>query len=145
MGAATNPARICPECGTRNSGLSLFCAECGASLTSAAPATDNDTQTTITFRPTTDSPESDPYSTQQFQPQSTFGNTATSTYSSASYDPDDSTSIGTASAYRPEPESRRGLVLGWIAAILILLVIAWLVWTSFLDPDTRDSITGLFT
>jgi hypothetical protein len=37
------------------------------------------------------------------------------------------------------------MVLGWIAGILILLVIGYLGWTSFLGEETRDSIIGLFT
>jgi hypothetical protein len=69
MGASATPARICPECGTRNSGLSLFCSECGASLTNAATAGATDAQTTTTFSPVTPAPSSDPYTTQQFQPQ----------------------------------------------------------------------------
>jgi hypothetical protein len=35
-------------------------------------------------------------------------------------------------------------VLGWIAAVLILLVIGFFAWSSLLDPGTRDSITGIF-
>lgn len=142
MGAASTPARICPECGTRNSGMSLFCAECGASLTAAASAPDDDSQTTITFRPTTGAAPDDPYSTQEFQPQSPYNGTGTATHPAVDA-PADGTTDRTP-RMTPEPESRRGLVLGWIAGILILLVIAWFGWTDLLDAGTRDSITGLF-
>jgi hypothetical protein len=143
MGAASTPIRICPECGTRNSGLSLFCAECGASLTHAVVDGADDSQTTATYRPLpAKEPSSDPYATQQFTPQAiaaiqpsgTNGDGHTRSVSSA-----------ITSEYVPNTESRRGLVLGWIAGVLILLVIGYLGWTSFLDPDTRDSIIGIFS
>jgi hypothetical protein len=141
MGAAPTPARICPECGTTNSGLSLFCSECGASLTNATTENAADSQTTTTFRPVTeDAATSDPYTTQQFQPQARPASSGTETPGTAWIAPDATSAVG----YRQE-ESRRGLVLGWIAGVLILLVIGYLGWTSFLDPDTRDSITGLFS
>jgi hypothetical protein len=143
MGAASTPIRICPECGTRNSGLSLFCAECGASLTHAVVDGADDSQTTATYRPLpTDEPASDPYATQQFTPQS-----AVVTQSSEAKG-DGQTWTGSnriTSEYVTDTENRRGLVLGWIASVLILLVIGYLGWTSFLDPNTRDSIIGIFS
>lgn len=130
MGAASTPARICPECGTRNSGLSLFCAECGASLTNATIVDGTDSQTTTVFHPVTEPPSPSSYDTQEFRTQSTAPTMS---------------EFGLTRAWDDRPESRRGLVLGWIAGILILLVIGWLGWTSFLDPDTRYSIIGLFS
>jgi hypothetical protein len=143
MGAAPTPARICPECGTSNSGLSLFCSECGASLTNAALEGAGDNQTTTTFRPVTDDRTlSDPYATQQFEPQVRSQSTATGiTPSGPAWTAPVS---GSTTGYRRE-ENRRGLVLGWIAGVLILVVIGYLGWTSFLDPDTRDSIIGIFS
>lgn len=147
MGAAMTSTRICPECGTPNSGLSLFCSECGASLTGALshPANDPDDQATAAFRPVTDEPvASDPYATQQFRvtaassPQTTISDVSSASPAGVS------ATSGTSGSLRPD-EGQRGLVLGWIAAILILLVIGYLGWTSFLDPDTRDSIIGIFT
>lgn len=141
MGAAPTPARICPECGTSNSGLSLFCAECGASLTNAVTEDAVDSEATATFRPVSrDAVSPDPYATQEFQPQAAAQNTA------AGVAPAEPAWSAPASTYRDRrEESRRGLVLGWIAGVLILLVIGYLGWTSFLDPDTRDSIIGVFS
>jgi hypothetical protein len=139
MGAASTPARICPDCGTRNSGLSLFCAECGASLTDAATESSTDSQTTTTFTPVADSQPSDPYATQQFQPQ------VTGTDSPAAAPPWVEPGYAPVTGYTGDDIGSRGMVLGWIAGVLILLVIAYLSWTSFLDQATRDSIIGIFT
>lgn len=140
MGASPTPARICPECGTRNSGLSLFCSECGASLTNAATEGATDSQTTSTFSPVTEQPAPDPYATQQFQPQQ-----ATSAQPAASQDWVAPTYADDTSRYGTTDIGSRGMVLGWIAGILILLVIGYLGWTSFLGEGTRDSIIGVFT
>jgi hypothetical protein len=138
MGAASTPARICPDCGTRNSGLSLFCAECGASLTNAVTESDDDSQATTTFTPVAEQQPSDPYATQQFQPQSTATSSpAAPPWVEPGYSP--------VTAYAGDDIGTRGMVLGWIAGVLILLVIAYLGWTSFLDQGTRDSIIGIFT
>jgi hypothetical protein len=137
MGASATPARICPECGTRNSGLSLFCSECGASLTNAAAEGTSESQTTTTFSPVSVPPSTDPYATQQFLPQPASTTPATAIPAQD----------WTAPAYAStgvEDIGSRGMVLGWIAGILILLVIGYLGWTSFLGEGTRDSIIGLF-
>jgi hypothetical protein len=47
--------------------------------------------------------------------------------------------------YTGDDIGSRGMVLGWIAGVLILLVIAYLGWISFLDQGTRDSIIGIFS
>jgi uncharacterized membrane protein YvbJ len=131
MGAASTPARICPECGTRNSGLSLFCSECGESLTNAALA-DSGNQTTSAFRPVHGMPADDADMTQAIPIQPSMTGVPEAAH------------ISTWESRQPV-ESRRGMVLGWIAGVLILLVIAWLGWTSFLDPGIRDDIIGLFS
>lgn len=146
MGASATPARICPECGTRNSGLSLFCSECGASLTNAATEGSSDNQTTTTFSPITSPPSSDPYATQQFQPQSASPAQSTASSSPAAVPEWSNPAYGAGtSRYDADDIGSRGLVLGWIAGVLILLVIGYLGWTSFLDEGTRDSIIGIFT
>ncbi len=146
MGAASTPARICPECGARNSGLSLFCAECGASLTNAASEGATSDQTTTTFTPVSEPADADPYATQQFRPQSTSGSQQTAIGLPPAQ-------VGWAESIIPAPgisDTRddigsRGMVLGWIAAILILLVIAVFAWSTLLDQGTRDSVIGIFT
>lgn len=142
MGASATPARICPECGTRNSGLSLFCSECGASLTNAAIEGAPDAQTTTTFSPVSPTPPSDPYATQQFQPQQATSVQPASSAAQATTPGWATTTFGNSVN---EDIGSRGMVLGWIAGILILLVIGYLGWTSFLGEETRDSIIGLFT
>lgn len=145
MGAAATPARICPECGARNSGLSLFCAECGASLTNAATEGTASDQTTTTFTPVSEPAVSDPYATQQFRPQP-----APAQQTETSLPP---AQVGWAESIIPAPgmgETRddigaRGMVLGWIATILILLVIAFFAWSTLLGQGTRDSVIGIFT
>lgn len=145
MGASATPARICPECGARNSGLSLFCAECGASLTNARPDNAASDQTTTTFTPIADEASQDPYATQQFRPQP-----APSQQTATDLPP---ARVGWAESIIPAPGmddgqddiGARGMVLGWIATILILLVIAFFAWSTLLGQGTRDSITGIFT
>lgn len=145
MGASATPARICPECGARNSGLSLFCAECGASLTNATTEGATSDQTTTTFTPVAEPAASDPYATQQFRPQ-----TAPAQHTATDLPP---AQVGWAESIIPAPgmgDTRdeigaRGMVLGWIAAILILLVIAFFAWSTVLSQGTRDSVIGIFT
>jgi hypothetical protein len=143
--SASQP-RICPECGTRNSGLSLFCAECGAALYTDTPDSDRDdeTQTTTAFAPSTD-----PTTTADFTPRtSSTQETLTSSPAWSAAEPVETWTATPAPpsevAYAP-PESRRGLVLGWIAAVLIALVIGFLIWSTFLGESTRDMITGWFS
>lgn len=146
MGAASTPARICPECGTRNSGLSLFCSECGASLTHAASENQADSQTTTTFTPAAGNETPDPYATEQFRPQPSPGPSTTNSGEPVARDVwSERHDSSPAYDYPVREVGTRGMVLGWIAAILILLVVGFLGWTSFLDQDTRDSIIGIFT
>jgi hypothetical protein len=44
----------------------------------------------------------------------------------------------------PPVESARGAVLGWLAAILFLLIVGFFVWSSLLSDATRDRLTGWF-
>lgn len=142
-------ARICPECGTRNSGLSLFCAECGASLSNARSAnTENEEQTITTFRPAGSGSKSqasswsdtrDPHETQEFRAQSPMPDAPAG---SAAADWDGLRDGGTYT--RTPRESRRGFVLGIFAAILIALVIAFFLWSTVAEQSFRDAVTGLF-
>jgi hypothetical protein len=142
----TSATRTCPECGSPNSGLSLFCSECGASL-SASPGPvsgDADGQTTTTFRTVDDDVAAhDPYATQSFRVSPATSQQITASGSTSADTTWSSTTPAPAATLRDDL-SRRGLVLGWIAALLILLVIAFFAWSSLLDPGTRDSITGIF-
>jgi hypothetical protein len=44
----------------------------------------------------------------------------------------------------PAQESVRGAVLGWLAAILFLLIVGFFVWSSLFSDATRDRFTGWF-
>lgn len=145
--AASSP-RLCPECGARNSGFSLFCAECGTSLNTASRTTADDDQTTTTFRPIPSDPgqqtlhaepAQDAYITREFVPQaiSPSGTAVAPPIGWGEYEVDD--------PYPPvRTESRRGFVLGLIAATLIALVIAFFLWSTVADQGFRDAVTGLF-
>ena len=139
--------RTCPECGTQNSGLSLFCTECGTPL-AEGPAwsrPSDATQATAAIGPTQD-PEATtaitPVTATPAQPDTDdawASPNATVTWSASAPDP----SAGTI-AEAERPESRRGFVLGVIASILIAIVIGFVVWTSLFSEATRDMITGWF-
>ena len=149
-----NPAaggQICPNCGAPNSALSIFCAECGTSLSSAQvdDEQDNVGQTTVSFAPVSDEPgpgatsweaANDSQSTQEFTPQSPDAD-STSEHAVSTWQLPEAHAAPY--AIRP-PESRRGFVLGLIAAILIVMVIGFFIWSSIVGQGFRDSITGLF-
>lgn len=149
---STPGKRICYECGHTNSGISLFCAECGASLNDESTDRQN-IESTTTFRPASTGQETinwdggpqDPHATAEFQPQT---DTA-STQATPAWDHKESRwsepvdTIQTSGFY--EPESLRGLVLGWIASFLIVLVIGFFIWSTILSQGFRDSVIGFFS
>lgn len=145
----TSGARICPECGARNSGLSLFCAECGASLNNARSADmEEEGQTTTTFTPASqdDGHRAPAWNaakganeTQEFTPQLSMADTP-GRDTAASWD-----SLEQDAPYTRVPsESRRGFVLGLLAGILMALVIGFFLWSTVADQAFRDAVTGLF-
>jgi hypothetical protein len=149
----TSGARICPECGTRNSALSLFCAECGASLSSAGSmGVDDNGQTTTTFTPRSgDARQQEPeataatgtHATQEFRPYSSLPGAPGASVGNVATGWEDPRGVG---AYaRTPPESRRGFALGLLAAILIALVIGFFLWSTVASQDFRDAVTGLFS
>lgn len=44
----------------------------------------------------------------------------------------------------PHQESTRGAVLGWLAATLMLIIVAAFIWSNLISDATRDRITGIF-
>ncbi len=145
----TSGARICPECGTRNSALSLFCAECGASLSSAGSVSaDDNGQTTTTFTPRSgDARQQAPegieatgaHTTQEFRPWTSLPEASSDNAATGWEEP-----RGVGAYERTPPESRRGFVLGLLAAILIALVIGFFLWSTVASQGFRDTVTGLF-
>lgn len=165
----TTGHRICPVCGSSNSRLSLFCAECGASLNGTAPtpddATPSDPQATQPIQRLTSaapveeerSPWAPPrngsdQSTAAYQPVTTAvvetapaaSATMTSTVESPAITPGWETPSSAEPAlvmeYDEPEESLRGFFFGVVATIIILIVAAIYVWTILPNGDLRDSI-----
>jgi DNA-directed RNA polymerase subunit RPC12/RpoP len=141
--------QTCPNCGHRNSPGAAFCAECGTRL----DASTTDTQATTAFSPVqapdTESGDpaatwrapDDPYTTQEFTPETPVATTTTEHGSRASADWYPTPVV----VRRTAPESRRGFVLGIIAAILILLMFGFYAWSTLASEGFRDSVTGIFS
>jgi len=153
--------RTCPFCNARNTNLSLFCAECGASLNGAA---DGDT---AAYAPLTD--RGDAQETSEFEPASRAYDPVETTRPNASASSAASTPESASPSYwenptmpasdrawspiHAEPSSPgydqgprgvRGFVLGSIAFLLALAVFLLWTWASLLDQDTRESIQDFF-
>lgn len=159
------PTRICPACDARNTNLSLFCAECGASLNGGI--SDGDT---TAFAPMTD--RNDAQQTSVFEPESRAFDSGDTTRSATTLPSDRQTAERDYQPYwersaspasvadqvwapiDPEPSpivydqaqrgGKRGFFLGLIAVFLMLGVFLLWTWASLLDPDARDSIRDFF-
>ncbi len=119
--------KTCPDCGAVNDANDLFCKDCGTSLamvggasqqtSSFTPITSDGTQTT-TIAPAA-APQYAPAATPSYEPQQSY-------------------------SYYPHEESTRGAVLGWLAAALMLIIVAAFFWSAVISDATRDRITGIF-
>lgn len=160
--------RICPVCDAKNSGISLFCAECGASLNLESESTDtsafepvsgasrNDSQQTAVFTPASSSKsEGAPIRstvTPLPEPGRSGANSATSTWSPPVVSPADTsqswisdTPLAVPVQDSSRPQGIRGFVLGLIAVVLILALFLVWGWASVLSAGTRDSIQDFFS
>ncbi len=166
---STASARKCPVCDAPNSNLSLFCAECGASMN--APESDD----TAAFQPlANDRDEDDAQRTAAFQPEpfardtrdarattdstriapdvpaspfsSTWQPTVGSPTVSPPLDPVWSPADGAYASQPtgPAPLGMRGFVLGMLAVLLMLAVFLLWTWATLLDASTRESIQDIF-
>lgn len=128
---ATTYTKTCPDCGAVNDSNDLFCKDCGTSLAMV----DSTDQQTAAFTPVFSEdetqttsiapaavPPSQPTDYTSFEPMP----------QQASYE------------YMPQAESSRGAVLGWLAATLMLVIVAAFIWSSVITDATRDRITGIF-
>jgi len=150
MSSKTSNSRTCPVCGSPNSAISLFCAECGSSLNAAdttatgrfAPPREGDSQATAAFEPLSSSSRREPVSTVTPIPRSSTNDTA---WSAPALTPEPAAPLAVNYvAGENRPESIRGFVLGLIASVLILAVLLLWIWAAVLDASTRDSISNLF-
>lgn len=161
--SSTNTAstRKCPVCDAPNSNLSIFCAECGASIN--APDSDD----TAAYRPVSNDDVDAAQQTDAYEPASYAADSAHSTRVAAESPPDEygstwhapnapaSPSLPTpvrspadvtfqAEQASSEPQGIRGFVLGVLAVLLILTVFLLWTWATLLDQGTRDSIQNFF-
>ena len=159
--SSTNTAstRTCPVCDAPNSNLSVFCAECGASMN--APGSDDtaaytpllasdhdDAQQTAAFRPAAfadDSPLATGVTTETRPDE--YGSTWQAPKASQSspapvWSPTDVTFQQQQAT--PAPQGIRGFVLGMLAVLLILTVFLLWTWATLFDQGTRDSIQDFF-
>lgn len=157
--SSTNTAstRICPVCDAPNSNLSLFCAECGASMN--APESDD----TAAYKPIPN--DDDAQRTAAFEPGS-FADTSQgatrvttepptggygSMWQAANASPSPSAPDWSPAnvTFQPQqagtaPHGIRGFVLGLLAVLLMLAVFLLWTWATLLDQGTRDSIQDFF-
>lgn len=144
-------ARLCPVCGARNSGLSLFCAECGSALNGSPDSgatSGTDSQQTQAFTPASRDaliadddrrpPARDAAFSGTFSPTQGTGTT--------SWTPAGRPGAGaTTVAFTSDREGgTRGFVLGVVAMALIAILLALYVWAGILSDSARDSIGGWF-
>lgn len=121
----TSYSTICPNCGANNSGDDLFCKDCGASLATSQ-------QTAV------------------FTPVDAASYTQTTTIAPAAPPrslPPSPMPVQVPPAHIPPiaPESSvRGAMLGWIAVLLMVLVIGAFVWINILSDIVRERVLGIF-
>lgn len=125
----TSSAKICPECGASNDSNDLFCRDCGTSMAMVTSAVGQ----TTSFTPVSPALET----------QTTAVAPAIAPTPSVAQ-PVIQTSAPQAYGTLPHEESARGAVLGWLAATLMLIIVAAFVWSSLISDAARDRIIGIF-
>ena len=172
--SSATTSRTCPVCGARNSGISLFCAECGSSLngdahrtgdTAAIPIHPTTAQHTEPYRVTRGSTSgTQRWSTSESQDEiAPFRTTSANRTSSAPIgDRWSAASNGggaevfaadtpyhdafspTVTMVEHHAPSTRGFFLGLLAFLLIAVILGLYGWTAWLSADLRDTISGWF-
>jgi len=139
---------ICPVCDAPNGPRSVFCAECGSSLTGttsyteelpAAPA-ERDSQSTSVIS------VASPWSTGDTSSKPVPAAFPSQGPSEPLVDHDET--FESANAYLALPRtptvSRRSFWLGLIAFLLMLIVLVLWIWATILSESSRNSIEDLF-
>ena len=134
---------ICPVCDAPNASRSLFCAECGASLTdSSGDTAPIATSSTVDSQATAVIPSGGTWA------DAGTGRQAAATTISPTVEPLTLSPAGDPNPYLlpvpVAPESRRGFWLGMVALVLMLIVLALWIWGGILADDTRESVRNLF-
>lgn len=168
--ASATSARNCPVCGSPNSGLSLFCAECGAALNGSSESDttafrtsrpDNDSQPTQSFVPAPSHEAPAPSESGRWQVPGATSTTALPPTQGADPKPWRSPSSGPTSSavstnawpaagepvavqFVPADDGIRGFVLGFLAIALIAALLGLYLWAGVLSDNTRDTISGWF-
>ncbi len=152
MSSMSANARICPVCGSPNSAISLFCAECGSSLNAPESGTTgtyerkpapSDSQTTTAFQPLASGKHREPVST--VTPMPVRSPAQTGTWATPAVSQPLGPVVATPNiSVENRPESMRGFFLGVVACVLILAVFLLWAWAAVLDDSTRSSISDLF-
>lgn len=145
-------SRTCPVCGAHNSGLSLFCSECGSGLNEAAWQDDGQTQAFLPAASSTEYPWQPTDAGSQSRSSATFQTNETATVGSPAAHPGSSESpsygSGTMVSSWTTPgvendRGSRGFALGILAWLLILTVFGAYLWSSVLSSGLRDDIREL--
>lgn len=145
--------RSCPVCGARNSGVSLFCAECGSRLNSESWQDDGQTQA---FQPATSSSSPAWASNDVTAAPRNSGNYDTGETAAVGVPLTNSGSADNAAAYSSgtmvsnwstnnpgDDRGARGFALGFIAWFLILAVFGTYLWSSVFSSGLREDIRDL--
>lgn len=129
---ASTYTTTCPDCGAENDSNDLFCKDCGSSLVGVGAAS----QQTAAFTPVSSASET----------QTTAIAPAPAPVSVSSTPQYSGVPAGQPATYyqTPQPESSRGAVLGWLAMVLIAVIVGAYFWTSVISDATRDRVTGIF-
>lgn len=150
-------ARECPVCGARNSGLSLFCAECGSVLNGSAetripePGSVSDSQQTQAFIPTTRDTTRDTTrgaltgDDERWRATRATALPARGTGSSAWSQEGSPDAAPQTVVFTSDRDGRmRGFILGVVAMALIAVLLGLYVWVGVLGESARDAIGGWF-
>lgn len=129
---ASTYTTACPDCGAENNNSDLFCKDCGASLVGVTA----NSQHTAAFTPV--SAPSETQTTAIAPAPAPAASPAAPEYSAIP------ASQPATYSYSPQPESSRGAVLGWLAMILIAVIVGAYFWSSVISDATRDRVTGIF-
>lgn len=136
---ANSYSKTCPDCGAENDSNDLFCKECGTSLAMV----NSSSQQTAAFTPLSNGNEPQTTAITPAAPSASPDYAATPTPPAPDYSGIPAGQPPSYS-YTSEPESTRGAVLGWLAATLILIILAAFLWSSVISDSARESITGIF-